>query len=76
MNNEVKILCRFCKLKDSCTHQQRKRKYEDAGWMTYCSTAKPVQKNREQIARAEKFRETGRRNAKRRPSKFNQKGAK
>ena len=42
---EIKVLCRFCELKTTCKRRQQKQKYEDAGWQTYCTSAKPIKRS-------------------------------
>ena len=33
---EVKILCKFCDLKDNCIARERKEEFEKMGWTTRC----------------------------------------
>ena len=68
MNNETKILCDFCSLKDNCKREQRKRQYEESGWTTYCLLAKPIKEERGKFEKYKGFREEGRKNARRRRS--------
>lgn len=34
---EVKILCRFCDIRDTCRRRANKEKYEESGWITRCT---------------------------------------
>jgi hypothetical protein len=34
----VKLRCFNCALQSECLRKERKEKYEDAGWQTYCET--------------------------------------
>jgi hypothetical protein len=63
--NEIKLLCRFCELKNDCSRRQRKSKYEDAGFTTYCTEAKPIRRSREEIEKSRNWKEDGKKNAQR-----------
>lgn len=34
--HEVKILCRYCEIKDNCHLRRQKESYEQTGWKTRC----------------------------------------
>lgn len=33
----MRIRCRYCDIKDTCTRRERKESYENRGIMTYCT---------------------------------------